>query len=152
MSSVQTSLKQSKGYFVTTAACYAFTLSGASGAGGSFVPGTMSPLAAQVASGTVLRDMGKTVVGPVVVQAAGSTNVASPTTTTRVFRKVQQLNRVPVGNTNANGISGGDNTTVPPYFTCYIELPSPGVNCTTASGAASLPVNPVSYVPGMPVF
>lgn len=149
MTSLQTSLKQSKGYFVTTAAnCIGYTLSGASGAGGSFVPGTMTALSGNQATtlaltNIVLRDMGKTVVNPV---------VATQTQTGRVFRKVQILNRTGVlaASIVSNGITGGDNTVVPPYYTCYIELPSPGSGGLTV--APSLYPAPVQYIPGMPVF
>lgn len=63
--------KQSKGYFVTLAALPStqqFIWSGASGAGGSYTPGVMvagggnTSVSGTIASGVLLKDMGKTVV------------------------------------------------------------------------------------------
>ena len=124
---------------------------GGTGSGGAWAPGAMTVLTGAPAAvltsgaGVVLRDMGKTIVGAAV---AGNTLAG----TSRVFRKVQILNRTSTlaMSVNSNGVTGGDNTVVPPYYTCYIELPSAGSSGLTAAGSAS--AAPVAYMPGLPVF
>ena len=152
MSSVQTSMKQSRGYFVTTATgCVGYTAAAGVGSGGAWVPGAMTvltgaPATALALQGVVLRDMGKTIVG-----AAVTSNLLPGTS--RVFRKVQILNRTGISlatSVPSNGITGGDNTVVPPYYTCYIELPSAGSSGSTAAGSSL--AAPVAYMPGLPVF
>lgn len=113
--------------------------SGAGGAGGSFQTGGFSAAAwatngstpskqtssiSSVATGGILRDMGKSVV------SAG-----------RVFRKVQLL----CSTVSTGGVNGpvGANSSVD-YFTGYIEL---GSGMTLAGGAAA--PAPVAYYPGL---
>jgi hypothetical protein len=128
--------KQTNGYFVPLANCANKVLqyNGASGAGGSFLPGTFtladwaqggsaaSPLTSSIstiAAGGLLKDMGKTVV---------SSN--------RTFRKVQLVTPT------ATGVSG-TSTQNGPYLTGYIELG------TGNAGAAYANVAPVAYMPGL---
>jgi hypothetical protein len=156
MTSVSADFKQSRGYFVVTGVSVrAYTYAGGSGAGGSFVQGAMTTAGTvTVVAGSVLRDMGKTVL----TGSLGDTAAASSGTTTagnlqRVFRKVQIINRLSsttsatvanvsqgVGSGLANTISGG-------YDTFYIELPTLG-----RSGGATNNVSytDVVYVPGLP--
>lgn len=152
MSSLQTSFKQTNGYFVAvnTTAFLAYTISAAeSSNGGSYVPVVLTAASVTPAAGDVFKDMGKTVT----TGAAGTTTAANVVTGgkvngvgPRVFRKVQRLNKFTDATKNlvANGISG-----VPPnavtgdtgFNTFYIELPVSG-------GAAPTPQ--LVYVPGMP--
>ena len=155
MTSVSADFKQSRGYFVVTGTSVrGYTYAGGSGAGGSFAPGVMTTGSITVTAGSVLRDMGKTVL----TGSLGDTAAASSGTTTagnlqRVFRKVQIINRLSsttsatvanvsqgVGSGLANTISGG-------YDTFYIELPTLG-----RSGGATNNVSytDVVYVPGLP--
>jgi hypothetical protein len=147
MSSVQTSSKQSNGYFVVTAAgaLVPYVPATGSGAGGSFVPGLMTAVTSGAGYtsarvlGAVLRDMGKTLV-----------TGTSAVTERRVFRKVQVLNSAG----SSFGISGASADSVSAsgggaYFTFYIELPSPGRSGLT--NATDDQAAPVAYIPGMPV-
>jgi len=145
-------MKQTRGYFVPLGNCVdkIYALSGASGAGGSFVPGTFSaatwvttPATAGVGAngaflssissigqGGLLRDMGKTVV---------SSN--------RTFRKVQLIVPGPqLSNTNNYSPGGvnGVNTTTNPFLTGYIEL---AIGQTQVSRDAA--PAPVAYMPGL---
>ena len=145
MASVQSGYKQSKGYFVVTNATgfTAYTYSGGGGAGGNFVPGTMTAVTPPVVIGSVLRDMGKTVlVGPV-VNGDGSANtdaVHVAGQNQRVFRKVQWVfNGSAVGPTS-NGVGGAPDNGV-----FYIELPN-----LQGGGANENVATAVSYVPAMP--
>jgi hypothetical protein len=130
--------KQTNGYFVPLANCVAsiFQYNGASGAGGSFLPGAFTRAdwstpgnaasagallssISTIGQGGLLKDMGRTVV---------SSN--------RTFRKVQLV--APT----ATGVSGTA-TTNGMYFTGYIELG------TGNAGAAYANVAPVAYMPGL---
>jgi len=142
-------MKQTRGYFVPLGNCCdkIYTpLVSASGAGGSFVPGTFTAGAlawrdnaatrtllssiSSVGAGGILRDMGKTVV---------SSN--------RSFRKVQLI----AGNTSlANSsfssvVQGNGTTSVGPFLTGYIELLT-GQSLDAASAASAAPV---AYMPGL---
>ena len=151
MASVQTSFKQSRGYFLTTTALAAgYTYAGGSGAGGSYAPGVMTyntSLAVPVNS--VLRDMGKTVVvGSLGVIAATAT--PTPGLNQRVFRKVQWLNHgrgLGVSSNGVNSGTAGTDVSVVGYDTFYIELPSAGQAGGVAGGVAA---TTVVYVPGLP--
>ena len=148
MASVQSGYKQSKGYFVVTNATgfTAYNYSGGGGAGGNFVPGTMTAVTPPVVIGSVLRDMGKTVLVGSVVNGTGSgVNLAGNVVPVagqnqRVFRKVQWVfNGSAVGPTS-NGVGGAPDNGV-----FYIELPNlqgGGLNENVATA--------VSYVPAMP--
>jgi hypothetical protein len=155
MTSLQTGMKQSRGYFLTTTALAAgYTYAASSGAGGSWVPGVMTyNTSIAVPVNSVLRDMGKTVVvGPLGTVAATATPTAGQNQ--RVFRKVQWVNHgrgvAASGLVNpANGVSSGtvgtDTATVG-YDTFYIELPAAG----QAGGASAVLATGVVYVPGLP--
>jgi len=172
MSSVVRSLKQANGYFVlaSSSSIVGYTYSTApSGAGGSFAPGVLTQTtvynsltgSGQTTSfpvGTVLKDMGKTLlVGAVGASGSGNSvtayvNGLGP----RVFRKVQILNVMP--HTQANGTVNlsngvGSNLTGTDvgataagtnYNTFYIELPVSGDSTATPSN--------LIYVPNMPGF
>ena len=128
--------KQTNGYFVPLGNCVTriTQYNGASGAGGSFLPGAFTAAdwtaagtgagallssISSIGQGGLLKDMGRTVV---------SSN--------RTFRKVQLV--CPT----ATGVSG-TSTTNNPYFTGYIELG------TGNAGAAYANVAPVAYMPGL---
>ena len=126
--------KQTNGYFVPLKNLLALSTiqqyNGASGAGGSFLPGTftkadwavaggLADSISSIAGGGLLKDMGKTVV---------SSN--------RTFRKVQLVTPT------ATGVSG-TSTQNGPYLTGYIELG------TGNAGAATANVAPVAYMPGL---
>lgn len=149
MASVQSSYKQTRGYFLVVGATLTvgYTYGGATGAGGSWAPGTMTKTTVSVPVNSVLRDMGKTVVvGPLGVFAATATQ--TPGQNQRVFRKVQWVDHR-AGSVTSNGVSngaGGTDTATVGYDTFYIELPAAG----QAGGAAVDVATPVVYVPGMP--
>ena len=159
MTSLQTHMKQSKGYFLTVSTgVVGYTYSAPSGAGGSWVPGVMTPLAAGVSvtalalAGTVLRDMGKSVFVGGLVTGPGAETVAGTTgVPTRVFRKVQLLNAAG-SNTLAgnapNGVTGAsaDATIANAYNTFYIELPTLG----RGGGASNVVGGLFTYVPNLP--
>jgi hypothetical protein len=132
--------KQTNGYFVPLANCVAsvFQYNGASGAGGSFLPGNFTradwstpgnaasagallSTISSIGQGGLLRDMGRTVV---------SSN--------RTFRKVQLITP-----SSAGGVSG-TSTVNGPYFTGYIELGTG--NSLSVSNATPAPV---AYMPGL---
>lgn len=152
MSSVQTHMKQSKGYFLVVGSTLtvAYTYSGGTGAGGSFVPGTMTLTTVSVVANSVLRDMGKTVfVGP--LGTLNATAVPTAGQNQRVFRKVQWLDHglgvATSGTLNpSNGVNSGSVGTPQGYDTFYIELPTDG----QAGAAGGVVATNVVYVPGMP--
>jgi hypothetical protein len=126
--------KQTNGYFVPLKNLLLLSTiqqyNGASGAGGSFLPGnftkadwavtgSVADSISSIAGGGLLRDMGKTVV---------SSN--------RTFRKVQLVTPT------ATGVSG-TSTQNGPFLTGYIELG------TGNAGAANANVAPVAYMPGL---
>lgn len=145
MASIQSGYKQSKGYFVVTNATgfTAYTYSGGGGAGGSFTPGTMTAVTPPVVIGSVLKDMGKTVlVGPV-VNGSGTDGVnAVPVAgqNQRVFRKVQWVFNGSAVGPLSNGVGGAPDNGV-----FYIELPN-----LQAGGNSANVATAVSYVPAMP--
>lgn len=165
MSSVLTDgFKQSHGYFITTAInCVGYYQSAAgSGAGGSFVQPVMAPLSAgplvtQLAlAGTILRDMGKTVlVGGLANAAASGSTAGTVGVPTRVFRKVQLLNTTRnvaslLGAANiANGVDGSIVESAAlgnMYDTFYVELPTLGRSGHTGNTVAQ----PLAYVNSLP--
>ena len=164
MSSVVTDFKQSHGYFITTAInCVGYYISAyGSGAGGSFVQPVMTPLSAgplvtQLAlAGTILRDMGKTVlVGGLANGAASASTAGTTGVPTRVFRKVQLLNTArgvasALGAANiANGVDGSivENATNGNMFdTFYVELPTLG----RSGGSSNTLGQPLAYVNSLP--
>ena len=130
--------KQTNGYFVPLANCVASVsqYNGASGAGGSFLPGNFTradwtvagtgagALLSSISSigqGGLLRDMGRTVV---------SSN--------RTFRKVQLITPSAAG-----GVTGVS-TTNGPYLTGYIELGT-GNSLSVPNATPA----PVAYMPGL---
>ena len=166
MTSLQTSMKQSHGYFLTVGTgTVGYTYAGASGAGGSFTPGTMTKITGAevatplLAAGAVMRDMGKTVyVGALNSTAGVATVAAAAGANTRVFRKVQLLNTVGTTDTGAtgtnavttNGVSGpatsvAAGVTSDAYQTFYIELPTLGRG---SGGAASIVPGAVDLLRG----
>ena len=156
MSSVQTSMKQSRGYFVatSTAAIQTFTVTTAgSGSGGSYVAPVFAATTLTPVIGMIFKDMGKTVAtGSVGTGGApvATVNGANP----RFFRKVQLLN-TPVTLLGAalnpsNGVNSGRAGTDTGaagagYNTFYIELPTGGQR------SDQMPAN-LAYVPGLPGF
>ena len=149
MTSLQTSMKQSQGYFVVSGTTVkAYTYAGGSGAGGSFLPGVMTQADVTVIAGTVLRDMGKTVLTGNLGQSASATSAAGAAgQAQRVFRKVQWLNKLSsVGSAAnvANGVSSGAANTSE-YNTFYIELPTAG----RSGGATNDVFSVYTYVPGL---
>jgi hypothetical protein len=142
MSVLTKSFKQTNGYFVPLASALGkvMTYTAGTGAGGSYLPGSFtvatwastgttanvsSLLGAAPGNGTLLKDMGKTVV---------SAN--------RTFRKVQLV--VPgLGSVSTAGVSSeASNASV--YYTGYIELAGP--NAFSSGVATALPV---AYLPGL---
>jgi len=140
-------MKQTRGYFVPLGNCVdkVYTLTGASGAGGSFLPGAFSAAnwatpanaasagavlssISSIGQGGLLRDMGKTVV---------SSN--------RTFRKVQLI--VPGSASSATNFTqtgvSGVSTTTGPFLSGYIELAT-GLNIHRDATPA-----PVAYMPGL---
>jgi hypothetical protein len=161
MSSVVSDFKQSHGYFITTTTgCVGYYQSVApSGAGGSYVGPTMAQLSAGVSvtalalSGTILRDLGKTVLVGGIGAAAGATSAAGTTgVPTRVFRKVQLLNApaTVVGQTLnvANGVGGNaaDAAIAGMFNTFYIELPTLG----RSGGSTNLLGGQFAYINSLP--
>ena len=165
MTSVVSDFKQSHGYFITTGTgCVGYYQSAAaSGSGGSFVGPTMTPLTSstllstQLAlAGTILRDMGKTVlVGGIGAAAAATTSAGTTGVPTRVFRKVQLLNTARnvasvLGAANvANGVDGSsaeNATNGNMFFTFYVELPTLGRSGHTGNTVAQ----PLAYVNSLP--
>ena len=145
MASLQTGYKQSKGYFVVIVSgqVTAYSYTGGQGAGGLFVPGTMTALSPQpnLLNGSILKDMGKTVVvGPVANGSGAAAIDAVPVAgqNQRIFRKVQLLYQDTSVGPIAGGIGGLNNGVF------YIELPNlqAGGNATNLAG--------VTYVPAMP--
>lgn len=145
-SAVNVGMKQTRGYFVPLGNCdnKIYSLAGASGAGGSFLPGGFTTASwtsgggssagavlssiSSIGQGGLLRDMGKTVV---------SSN--------RTFRKVQLM--VPgsassATNSQQTGVSGVS-TTSGPFLSGYIELATGLNNHRDATPA------PVAYMPGL---
>jgi hypothetical protein len=129
--------KQTNGYFVPLNNCVnrIFQYNGASGAGGSFLPGVFTTAdwtvagtgagallssISSIGQGGLLRDMGRTVV---------SSN--------RTFRKVQLV--TPSANAGVTGFS----TSNGPYYTGYIELG------TGNSVGPTSTLAPVAYMPGL---
>jgi hypothetical protein len=117
--------KQTRGYFVALSALPStqqFMSSGSGGAGGSYLPGVMTPggntasgNAGVIASGSVLKDMGKTVVS-----------------STHTFRKVQLVVAGgPAFSTNVTAANTGA-----PF---YIELVTGQSAQATAASVAYLP-------------
>jgi len=115
------------------------TYTGAGGAGGSYLPGAFSLASwaqggttpskytstiSAIASGGLLRDMGKSVV------SAG-----------RVFRKVQLL----TSTVSTGGVGGVASSLPTDYLTAYIEL---GAGLTNG-GQPGLSFAPVAYYPGL---
>jgi len=160
MTSVSSDFKQSRGYFVvtgTSTTVRAYTYAGGSGAGGSFVQGAMTTAGSvTVVAGSILRDMGKTVlVGSLGAAGNADSSAASAGNLQRVFRKVQLLNKLSgtsttsatVPNVSQGVSSGTTNTTTGGYDTFYIELPTLG-----RSGGATNNVTftDLVYVPGLP--
>lgn len=157
MTSLQTSMKQSHGYFLVTGVVgVTYVNAASSGAGGSWAPGAMTVNAgagATLSAGQVLRDMGKTVFVGGLASAAGAGsdstaaagNVGVPQ---RVFRKVQLLNA-----TGANVVSSGSNlgnigngVGGASYNVFYIELPTLGRGGGSTNNIGGL----FTYVPGLP--
>lgn len=144
MSVLTRSFKQTNGYFVPLAPAVGkiFTYTAGTGAGGSYVPGsfaaanwasatptglsTVSTLLSGVpGNGTLLKDMGKTVV---------SAN--------RTFRKIQLV--VPgLSSFSTSGVSS-EPSNASAYYTGYIELAGP--NAFSSGVSAALPV---AYLPGL---
>ena len=154
MTSLQTVMKQSHGYFLVTGAVGVTYVNAASaGAGGSWAPGAMAVNAgdgATLSAGQVLRDMGKTVYVGGLASAAGAASAAGTVgVPQRVFRKVQLLDTgarvvasgeaVPGANV-ANGVGGAS------YSVFYIELPTTG----RAGGASNVLGGLFTYVAGLP--
>ena len=156
MASVHSGFKQTNGYFLVATAgpVRAYTISSPpSGAGGSFKPAVLSQdNTDSLPLGTLLKDMGKTVVTGA-VGTSGSTGNNVNGLGPRFFRKVQLLNTPNVlatATVNAsNGVSSGAAGTDagvlgPGYNTFYIELPTSG-QPQAANESATL-----TYVAGMP--
>ena len=125
--------KQTNGYFVPLGNCVGkiFKYDGASGAGGSFLPGNFGAVdwatgalmstIATVGAGGLLKDMGRTVV---------SSN--------RTFRKVQLITPSLAGGVTGTAAQNG------PYYTGYIELATGNALAVTNATPA-----PVAYLPGL---
>ena len=155
MSSVMADFKQSRGFFVVTGATIlGYTYAGGSGAGGSFTPGVMTAATVTVITGgSILRDMGKTVLTGTLGEAAVQTSTAAAAgNLQRVFRKVQLLNKLSstgtalIANVSQGVSSGTTNTTTGGYDTFYIELPTLG----RGGGATNNLFTNVIYVPSLP--
>lgn len=151
MTSLTTGFKQSGGYFIVLSATgfKVFDYTAGSGAGGSFLPGTMTAnTAPTVAVGNILRDMGKTVLLGGVGGAVGATATGTTGVPTRVFRKVQLINTAGANTLpgNApNGVSGNSTT----YQTFYIELPTLGRSGSFVDNALGMQVVYVNSLPGL---
>lgn len=160
MASVQSSYKQTNGYFLlsSTGVVKAYKITTpASGAGGSFVAPVLTQAnTASLPAGSVLKDMGKTVRAGSVGAADGTTVAQVNGVAQRFFRKVQLLNSAGAaalgGNTLAatnvkyTGVGGNDATGTDIYNTFYIELPTSGAPAAASNSATLV------YVPGMPGF
>jgi hypothetical protein len=163
MTSLQSSFKQTNGYFMVTlttgVTIAGYTIKTAqTGSGGSSTSPVMQAASVGVLTlGSVLKDMGKTITTGAVGDAS-DTGAPVAGLGPRVFRKVQLLNQ---GNTaanglinRANGVGSGFSTTDPSnnaqgtgYNTFYIELPTSGTPTASVTAFQGL-----SYIPGVPGF
>lgn len=128
------SFKQSNGYFVLTAALPSTNVFAApvqSGSGGDAKvasPAVLTPTllpssicsSANIVAGTLLKDMGKTVIS-----------------SSHVYRKVQA---VVASNPANNGLAAAPSATGETYCSFYIEL---------ANGTVQAKAAPVAYLPGL---
>jgi len=121
----------------------AYTYSGGGGSGRSFTPGMMEAVMPNVVIGSVLKDMGKTVVVGSVVNGSGSAGLDAVHVAgqnQRVFRKVQWVFNGSAVGPLSNGVGAAPNNGI-----FYIELPNLQAGGNSANVAAA-----VSYVPAMP--